>query len=192
MKFGIRTIAVATAISAVCCAGYLSFSKSVNRQRQAAKAIVELGGEIFYDHEIEERDATPPKWLIDRLGLDVFERLARIDFSRSEIDDIEFLSDLSGVRILTLEQTDVCDLSPIASMKSLRILLLDRTLVNDLAAIQNLTNLHSLYIDDTKINSLRPLHNLKNLTYLNAFRIPAPQSEFTALMRALPNLTINR
>ena len=68
---------------------------------------------------------------------------------------------------------------------------IDETKVTDLTAIKKLTNLHVLSVDHTKIDDLKPLHGLKQLTTLYAHRIAAPESEFNALRKALPNLKVN-
>ena len=68
---------------------------------------------------------------------------------------------------------------------------IDETKVTDLTAIKELTNLHVLSVDHTKIDDLKPLHGLKQLTTLYAHRIAAPESEFNALRKALPNLKVN-
>ena len=192
VRFNLRTLGVIVSVAAIGCAVSATYLRRVQYQKKATNDITALGGKAFHTNVTEQREAAAPKWLLDRLGIDTFEGLGQIELERTDVEDIAFLSGLSGVQRLYLDKTRVKDLSPIDGMSSLLLLSVDGTAVTDLTPLNGLHNLEILSICDTKIEDLTPLHELKKLKKLYAQRIAANESEFDSLRSALPYIDITR
>lgn len=75
----------------------------------------------------------------------------------------ESIAELTTLRSLDLEDTQVSDLSPLTGLTGLRVLGLARTRVTDLSPLTTLQDLHALWIDRTEVQDLTPVLSLPRL-----------------------------
>lgn len=98
------------------------------------------------------------------------EGAARIDFDREETHALNRLpkgiSDLPGLQILDLDNTQVADLSPLFGLTRLTTLFLSNTKVSDLGPLSGLTRLTKLGLNETQVSDLTPLSSMAWLTEL--------------------------
>lgn len=73
------------------------------------------------------------------------------------------LANLTGLRSLHLDFTQISDLTPLQNLKNLQRLELFKTKVSDLSPLKSLTNLETLGLNSTDVNDLSPLQGLKRL-----------------------------
>ncbi len=125
-------------------------------QREAVAAIERAGGKVMYDWQWTDGryDSNgkpwPPKWLVDRLGVDYFHHVSRVTFPGQASDaEMARLGDLTRVDTLVLDPSSVSD--------------------HGLAELDRLTGLRWLTIStsvgstDTRIMPLKVLTRLKGL-----------------------------
>jgi len=109
-----------------------------------------------------------------------------IGFDGEKISDINFLTTLQELIILSLYSTQIVDLLPLKNLKSLQRLHLANTKVIDLSPLKELSNLTHININTTKVNDVSPLKELNNLTYLN---LNYTQVSDVSTLQGLTNLT---
>ncbi|MBP3656841.1 MAG: leucine-rich repeat domain-containing protein [Clostridia bacterium] len=96
-------------------------------------------------------------------GLKFCKDLKALDIGHNEINDLSFLSELTGLKVLILACNDIKDISVIAQMKELEYLELFTNPITDITPIAELTNLRDLNLSNLKIDDLTPLYDLPNL-----------------------------
>ncbi len=74
------------------------------------------------------------------------------------------ISDLAGIILLSLSNTQITDLAPLAEMTGIITLLLDNTQITDLTPLARMTGLATLWLDETQVTDLRPLLALPQLS----------------------------
>ena len=87
-------------------------------------------------------------------------------FIKSAIRGVAPLANLTNLRFLVLDGTQVADAAPLANLTNLQALYLDGTQVADAAPLANLINLQGLGLKDTQVADAAPLANLTNLQFL--------------------------
>lgn len=75
----------------------------------------------------------------------------------TKVSDLSPLSDLTGLRALSLAQTKVSDISPLRRLTHLRHLSIYRTDVSNLEPITGLHDLQTLTLSRTNVRDLRPI-----------------------------------
>ena len=93
--------------------------------------------------------------------------LKKLTLSRTQIADISPLSSLTGLEWLDLNGTQVTDISPLSGLTKLEWLDLNGTQVTDISPLSELTQLHSLDLDGTQVTDISPLAGLTQLQKLN-------------------------
>jgi hypothetical protein len=83
------------------------------------------------------------------------------------LNNLDYLEQLTGVRILRLNNTAVSDLSALKGLQNLQILELRNTAVSDLSALKRLQNLQILALSNTAVSDLSALKGLQNLHTLD-------------------------
>ncbi|RLD62549.1 MAG: hypothetical protein DRJ05_00040 [Bacteroidetes bacterium] len=89
--------------------------------------------------------------------------LKKLNLKSNKVMDLQVISQLTNLEELVLRQNPVSDLSPVSSLEKLRLLDISNTPVEDLKAITPLTNLRVLKCSGTKIKSLKTLESLTDL-----------------------------
>ena len=123
LQFSLRTALVLVLICSIPC-GWLAYKLKLARdQREAVQAIRKGGGGVLYDyHWSASRDYTrgigylpsaepkTPKWLVDRLGIDMFATVIWVWLPREATDrDLQPLAELSSLEFLCLNESRVTD-----------------------------------------------------------------------------------
>ena len=118
---------------------------------------------LFSDRTLS---ATEQLWWRRLLGNALGSRVDSINFDFKSFDDLSPLAELTDLKSLSLNGTQVSDLAPLSGLKNLEALDLRRTQVTDLAPLAGLSRLQSLYINDTRCDDVAPLASLANLQKL--------------------------
>jgi internalin A len=92
--------------------------------------------------------------------------ITKLYLQGAAISDLQVLSDLKNLKILSLDNTQVSDLQALAGLTNLQVLSLDNTQVSDLQALAGLTDLQSLALSNSQVSDLQALAGLTNLQAL--------------------------
>ncbi len=170
----------------------------VNERREVARWIREMGGTFQYDFQLNERgdrieDAQPPgpDWLRERIGIEWFADVVKVEFYGAPTTDMGPLSKLPELRHVSFGKTPITDLSPFANLTKLELLYLNDTRVSDLTPLASATSLEMLFLDDTQVSDITPLSHLTNLKLLNLYGTQV--SDVTPIhgLTSLESLNIN-
>jgi hypothetical protein len=178
--------------------------RSARIQREAVAAIEKVGGGVIYDWEWKNGDYIwsgkpwPPKWLMERIGVDYFGQVVVV-YSRknNRMSDAEmvYVGHLAGLVSLSLSGSSATDfgLANLRGLTDLQELELDDTQVTDvgLAHLKGLTKLSRLELDNTQVTDVGLAH-LKALTSLSELDLSGTQvtdDGLNELKRALSRLT---
>lgn len=139
--------------------------------------------------------STLPKFVVDALGQNYFQRVTELDLFESEATEIGMLKDLPHLKTLNLLRVEVTDFSPISTLRELQELDLEGTHQNDLSMLTNCTELRYLslrYVSCDQENlSLWPLAELKNLRRLELCVSPVTDIEPLRGLQELRALSLN-
>jgi len=158
-QFSLRTLLV---FMLVCGAGlgWLAWKmQRATRQRETVEAIVDVGGRVFYDYQLDEGGAvipgaqpTAPLLLRKSLGGDFFCNVTIVHLGGKRVTDLKGLIDLQELYLDDAQVTDagLVHLKGLANLEELR---LDDTNVTDagLEHLEGLTSLKGLYLYETKV-----------------------------------------
>lgn len=140
----------------------------VGKQRKAVAWVVEMGGTVYYDYEVEDEKPPGPGWLRNLIGVDYFSTVEAVRLTDISFDDVTPLVKLKSLRFLDLSRTDVTDLTPLSKLTSLEMLILNSTGVSDVTPLSNLTDLDELFLNRTHVS----------------------EEDYKSLQRALPDCEI--
>jgi hypothetical protein len=182
-QFSLRTLMFVTLICAVGSAWLARKMERKRKEREAVKAIIEMGGWVSYDYQLASSPtAIPtgmppgPDWLRHLLGEKFFSEVVGVTLDeRSTITDAGLVNfrELTGLRFLVLSDANVTDagLVNLGGLVQLRALDLSQTKVCDagLVHVERLVNLKSLDLKQTKVgdNGLTHLSGLSSLEKLD-------------------------
>jgi hypothetical protein len=160
-QFTLRTLLVLVLLCAVACSWFAVKMNRARRQKEAVAAILNAGGEIGYDYQLDgglrTRGGEPPTpaWLRDLLGHDFFEDVVCVWLHKGMGDEVA--SRLGGLP--KLERLHVWS-SPVT--------------VAGLVHFKGLTELHTLTLVDAGIADAHLAHfsGLTELKYLYLSRNP--------------------
>ena len=159
-QFSLRTLLIFTVIIAVGAGWFGKRIEQKRKQREAAEAIVRLGGDCSYDYDTVMGVTPPgPEWLRNLLGEDFFcGNAVTVSLSHgTNVSDTALvnLAALPRLQILDLNNTHVTDagLIQLKGLATLEGLGLGATQVTDagLKYLKRLPQLKTLYLRDTKI-----------------------------------------
>lgn len=191
-----KRLAMMMAAIAVCL-GWWTYS--ARAQARAVAAVVALNGKVGYQDEMPFQKPLPGvRWLQETFGHDFTSSVAQVHLGDRKVrdEDLEFLSDLCGLRALWLHNTAVGDAAAeqLADHRRLEELSLRGTRITDagLASLGHLERLEFLYLQDTEISDAG-LVRLERLTSLK--RVELAGSRVTAqgarrLSRILPHTCV--
>lgn len=166
-QYSLRTLLALTAVPAI----WIGVEAKHARDVKAAVAFVEnLGGNVWYDWQEDPRnpgmpdprkymsgEVPAPKWLRALIGDECFVEIEGVNLGgrRASDDDMRRLANLTKLKYLSLEMTDVTDegLEHLRGLTSLGTLFIDITDVTDagLECLNDLPELQHIYAPDTKI-----------------------------------------
>lgn len=132
--------------------------EQANRQREVVETIVELGGRVLYDYQMNRAKSPGPAWLRKLLGNDFFTNVVGVSFRRQRQftgAGLEQLAELAQLQSLYLGYTQVADggLRHIQGLTQLKALSLGHTQVSGagLEYLEGLTQLNALFLDHTQV-----------------------------------------
>ncbi len=162
LKFSLRTFFV---LLTLVCVWFGWQVNQANRQRKAVAWVLEMGGSVEYDYEVDGAGniiADSPELLRD-----FYQQVEVVHLIRdTQVSDLTPLANLQSLKTLGLGATQIRDLTPLANLQSLESLYLGDTQVSDLTPLANLQSLKTLGLSDTQVSDLTPLANLKSLERL--------------------------
>ncbi len=167
LQFSLRTFLV---VLTLVCVWFGWQVNQANQQRKAVAWVLEMGGSVQYDYEVDDAgntiaDAKPTS---PELLRDFYHQVEVVHLRNTQVSDLTPLANLQSLKCLDLTDTQVSDLTPLANMKRLGRLHVSKTPVSDLTPLANLTSLESLYLTDTQVS----------------------EEQITTLQQALPNCVI--
>jgi len=140
-QYSLRTLLLLMLLASIGMSWLAVKMQQARRQREAVEAIQKLGGQVWYDYEVQQSGnplpgAGPPgpAWLRNLLGEDILARVVYVSFFRSSsVTDagLERLKGLTQLQELYLGVTQVSDAG--------------------LEHLKGLTQLQQLYFFDTKV-----------------------------------------
>lgn len=158
----------------------------VRREREAIALVERLGGEVYFDYQVEEnvplghfvtspaRKPPAPDWLRWLVGEDYFRRVASVELRDTKVtdEDLHVVAGLRRLWLLDLSNTSITNagLAHLKGLRELRGLTLINTDVDSagLAHLRNLDQLRALSlwktkVDDAGLGHLRGLVRLRTL-----------------------------
>ena len=133
----------------------------------------DIDTKVFYDIGAQIERIDNPKLVLDRCQTTDFNLVANLTALRdlslqyTEISDLTPLANLTSLNSLTLSDTRITNILPLASLMSLETLALSDTQITDIAPLASLTSLTHLNLSNTQISDVTPLANLTSLTRLD-------------------------
>jgi Leucine-rich repeat (LRR) protein len=159
------------------------------RQRETVSAIIEVGGWVRYDYELDASgrriaaaEAPGPTWLRELLGVDFFAEVIQVHFrvlqvtgetppvTRAVLAQLKHLSKLEYLDLGWRTEITDAELTHLKELANLRQLFLDRTQLTDagLVHLEGLMKVERLFLNETQVTDrglayLEPLSNLRHL-----------------------------
>ena len=109
-----------------------------------------------------------------------------------EIEKLEDLKYLTGLKKLVLKNTNVADLTPLQNMKKLSILEIYSGRINNIDVIGELESLFSLSLYDIPIHSIQVLGQLNDLCFLKLGGLPLDDISVFSRTKKISMLTLER
>jgi Leucine-rich repeat (LRR) protein len=205
-QFSLRTLLIFTAVAAVACSWLVSKIERKRQEREAAEAIVKLGGFAYYDCEWTTQGLNfhnrprGPAWLRKLLGENLFSEfeLVSLDKVPGAEAALANIRGLTHVKFLTLSRTNItdADLANLGELIDLQSLDLVETKVTDMGLVnlRGFTQLNSLELSRTKVTDAG-LKHLKGLTKLQTLYLDGTKvtdAGVKELKEALPNCYVFR
>ena len=122
LRFSLRTFLV---LLTLVCVWFGWQVNRANRERKAVAWVLEMGGSVWYESEVDDGNAiadakpTSPEWLRD-----FYDQVVVVELSGTQVHDLTALANLTSLQGLYLSGTQVHDLTPLANLKSLEWLVL--------------------------------------------------------------------
>jgi len=93
--------------------------------------------------------------------------LKAVSLGNTQISDLVPLAAMTELQRLTLHKTQVSDLSPLSELTDLVFLLLRDTQINNISHLAKMSDMEMLDLSGTAINDITPLENMRRLVSLN-------------------------
>ena len=118
--------------------------------------------------------------------------LRRLDLDGTQVVDISPLAHMEALQTLLLTGTQVADISPLARMEALQTLNLGGTQVADIAPLARMEALRTLYLHGTQVADIAPLARMEALRRLTLHGTQVADISPLARMEALQTLYLSR
>jgi hypothetical protein len=173
-SYSLRSLLVLIALAAVGLA-WVAYERRqsqrellIAEQLQAGGFEVGIGG--LFDPDPSDSSWQPgdePSWWRRTLSSLFGHRIREVNlYGDRPLANLSLLADLTSLRDLRLDTSNINDLSPLAGLRSLRELHFDETVVSDLSPLSNLGELECLILSGTQVSDLAPLAGLNRLAVL--------------------------
>jgi len=116
--------------------------------------------------------------------------LRSLDLDNTQIADLQSLTALTGLTTLSLNSTQITDLQPLTALIGLTVLYLNNTPISDLQPLTALTGLTELWLSNTRIRDLQLLTALTGLTALFLDNTQISDLQFLTALTGLTRLSI--
>jgi hypothetical protein len=195
-QYRLRALLVFVLLASIGMSWFATRKRFVKRQREAVRAIRELGGRVECE---EEGETSLPSWLRGLLGDEFFFLKAPIvDLSDTQVTDAELvhLNGVTGLEMLDLSNTQISDtgLEHLKGIKDLKWLYLGGTQVTDagLERLKEITSLQDVFLDRTQVTDagLEHLSGMTNLNFVGLLGTQVTPEGVKKLREALPECEI--
>jgi hypothetical protein len=199
-QFGVRSLLLFLVVLSIPLGWFAWEMDKARRQREAVERIVELGGSVGYDYQVDANGdwvdgAEPTTWLRKLLGRDFFYDVVSVHCPSTSFGngDTRNLKRLPKLEFLSLNCPQVTDpgLVHLKGLTNLEVLYLSHAKVTDagLKHLEGLTSLRVLGLHGTKVTG-DGLEHLKRLTNLERLGLGGSQVGDAGLehLKALPYL----
>jgi hypothetical protein len=195
-QYGLRALLVFVLLASVGMSWFATRKRFVKRQREAVRAIRELGGRVECE---EEGENTLPSWLRALLGDEFFFLKAPVvDLSNTHVTDAELghLKGVTGLEMLDLSDTRISDtgLEHLKEIKDLKWLYLGGTQVTDagLQRLKEINGLQDVFLDRTQVTDagLEHLDGMTDLNFVGLLGTQVTLEGVHKLREALPECEI--
>ena len=146
-RFSLRTLLIATTVIAALMA--IPIRRAIE-QKRGREWVASQNGHVYFSHKYNalmdqwDHHASPPvpAWLVDALGIDIFDTVDTVVLDNMEVKDLSPITDLQSLRefAIYIEIDDKLDFAPLAELRKLQVVYLDYT---DISA-ERLAKLRSL------------------------------------------------
>ncbi len=168
-QYSLRTLLVFVTVCALACSWLAVKMRQAERQREAAKAIEKLGGQVFWDSKASRR----PAWLRKLVDSVFFDSVRSVDLSGTKVTDVEleYITKLSQLRELSLNESKITDarLAKLKALSQLQRLGIEDAEVTDpgLEHLGGFSQLQDLDLASTRVGDAG-LKHLKGLSQLQS------------------------
>lgn len=116
-----------------------------------------------------------------------------LDLGHNSIEDLSFLTTMTGLHYLILADNKITDLTPLEPLQELEYVELFMNDITDITPLTKLPRLIDLNLSRTRIEDLTPLYEMKQLKRLWISRVGKgiSEEEKAALQAALPDTEIH-
>ncbi|AUC80244.1 hypothetical protein CW736_13050 [Nonlabens sp. MB-3u-79] len=116
--------------------------------------------------------------------------LKRLSLIQTQLNDLNPISDLIELNFLRIELSKISDIKPIGNLINLNRLILDDNNIEDIETLKSLSRLESLSLKNNNINILQPLLSLKQLRSLDLAHCNIPDISILKNMSSLRYLKL--
>ncbi len=212
-QFGLRSLLILLLVSGLV-ANWINLGY---RQHLAVKSIRDLGGEVWYEGQVDSRGQVPQD---SRLGSnskasnaaksDYFHSVVKVSLNgrfhtpwgspKTTVNKVEMIEtdawraiqSMSKLKFLELAATDIDDARRLWGMRQLVSLDLRHTSISDISHLVSMKGLRQLELAGTKVTDLGPLADLVELEVLNIERTAIANIEPLANCTKLKFLNLER
>ncbi len=111
-----------------------------------------------------------------------FKDLTYLNLSMCDIDNIEFLKDLTSLEKLYLVSNKISNVSPLRKLTSLKKLALGTNEIYSIDCLKDLTNLERFTVENNNLSDVTVVYNFTSLTHLDVSRNYLTDEAFEELM----------
>ncbi|KAL2623293.1 hypothetical protein R1flu_003498 [Riccia fluitans] len=158
-----------------------SFRITDVREQEGKRSISELAEEIG------------SRWDLDQLmGLDVCERLTRLDLSDNRLSSLEGITLCTKLTWLSVAGNQLSSLTGVENLAKLTVLNASKNEITSMAEVVGLTELRALILNDNEITSVPKLDRLANLNTIVLSRNPIRNlGNFASKLLSLKKLSMS-
>ena len=162
LQFSLRTMFL---VMTVFCIWIAITAKRARDQKLAVEAIREMGGRVFYEHQIgNPSDPLIPEWLRRFIGDEYFFSVNGIQLEGPDFDDASLIAieQMTDAKLLALTDTKITDtgLVHLKGLTKVETLVLNGTQVTGtgMVHLKGLTKLGFLYLNNTQVSDAGLVH----------------------------------
>lgn len=100
-------------------------------------------------------------------GLEYATNLQELTLTKSQITNIDFISNMSNLRSLDLSDNNITDISSLSNLVNMTDLVLYNNKIENISVLSNMAKIKTLNLELNRIKDIGTLSNMPNITHLN-------------------------